>query len=28
MIFFDDDIQNIKEVSKLGVVSVHTPDGF
>jgi magnesium-dependent phosphatase 1 len=27
MIFFDDDPWNISEVSKLGVVSILTPDG-
>jgi hypothetical protein len=27
MIFFDDDIYNIKDVSELGVISIHTPDG-
>ena len=27
MIFFDDDPQNIRDVSTLGVLSVLTPDG-
>lgn len=28
MLFFDDDQWNIQEVSKLGVLSTHTPHGF
>jgi magnesium-dependent phosphatase 1 len=27
MIFFDDDMTNIRDVSKLGVISIYTPDG-
>ena len=27
MVFFDDDPQNIRDVSSLGVLSVLTPDG-
>lgn len=28
MVFFDDDIRNIRDVSKLGVKTIHVPDGL
>ena len=28
MIFFDDMMENINDVSKLNVLSIHTPNGF
>ena len=28
MVFFDDQMDNIRDVSSLGVISVLTPDGF
>jgi len=28
MVFFDDDMQNIRDVSEIGVISIHTPNGF
>ncbi len=28
MVFFDDDLENIRDVSALGVISIHTPRGI